>query len=148
MGDMGLTEAELRRFNTRKVWSIVLFENLPQLILQIIVTVTSGGNFITWASIAFSLISVIVTILSNTIQKAIYVSMGHVVVSFDVTGKVVADKAKACRTLSDDLRISFCSLFGLDKKSIEFVKHAFISNGLSVKMMVYGKDETLKQIDF
>merc|ERR1712228_739284 len=29
MGDMGLTEAALRRFNTRRVWSIVLFENLP-----------------------------------------------------------------------------------------------------------------------
>merc|ERR1712154_468670 len=73
---------------------------------------------------------------------------GHVFVSFDVTGNDIADKARKCRTLSNDLRTAFCSLFGLDAKSIELVKPAFISNGLSVKMIIYGKDDNLKKIDF
>merc|ERR1712241_17285 len=100
MFDMGLTEAALRRFNTRRVWSIVLFENLPQLIIQIIVA-SSRGNVIVWTSIAFSLISVIVTVLSLATQKAVYVSMGHIVISFDVSGNKIAEKASQCRTQSD-----------------------------------------------
>merc|ERR1712154_62495 len=64
--DMGLTDRELKKFGTKRVYSIVLMENLPQIVLQtwfLLLSSDNGSNLIAISSMVLSLISIIVSIM-------------------------------------------------------------------------------------
>merc|ERR1712228_204639 len=80
--------------------------------------------------------------------RAIHVSMGHVVITFDVSGQAMDGKVKKCKTLSNKLQNEFAALLSIDRNNVEIAKPMLISNGLSVTIHVFGKDDALKEINF
>eukprot|EP01083_Nonionella_stella_P148632 470888_1 len=139
--DMGLTDKQMKRFNTRRIWSIVVFENCPQLLLQSAFLILQGGSIfthlITVSSMAMSLVSIIISIMSMTMERAINKTQRSVTISMDVTGECVELASGRCRTMNLKLRKNLGPLLKVDWNIIEVVKPMYVDGGLSVDIIVY-----------
>ena len=95
--DMGLTHKQLNGFNTKRIYSLVMLENLPQLCLQSYFILSSGGlNGISGSSIVFSMISIIVSILSMTLERTINFTQSYAVITMNVKGDFMKKDSKKC----------------------------------------------------
>ena len=84
--DIPLNKQQSVHFETKKVYSTILLENLPQLLLGIWYIETSGEvtSTIVFVSMAFSVISIIVTIISMYTAKVLVDSQDHLPIEIDV----------------------------------------------------------------
>merc|ERR1712019_285348 len=90
---MGLTKKQLIAFKTQRIYSVILLENIPQFALQIWYMVElEEANGIAIASCIFSAISIVVTILSMTVQQHLIKSQEYTVITIEVVGKSVMSK--------------------------------------------------------
>jgi len=141
--DMGLTEKQMRDYNTRRIWSVVLFENAPQIVLQATSFGLSGKsifdaqNVIVLSSMAFSLISIVISVLSLTLEKALSKTQNRVVITMDVTGDCVQERVKQCRTMNYQVLQSVSSIIGVPVRSMEVVKPVYVKGGLGLDIIVY-----------
>eukprot|EP01083_Nonionella_stella_P306520 1073833_1 len=144
--DMGLTNKELKQFKTQRVYSIVLMENVPQLFIQsyyiYLIRGTLGDNLIAVSSIMFSLLSIIVSVMSLTLIQTINKTQRYVVLSMDVTGDCVEERSSKCRTMKKGLKKRVCALIGVDARMLDIMKPTYISNGLRVEIRVYVNNRT------
>jgi hypothetical protein len=60
--NMGLTKATLKKYNKQKLWTVVILENLPQLLIQIGYLSLVGADGIAIFSLTFSVISMVATV--------------------------------------------------------------------------------------
>ena len=158
--DMGLTQKQLKGFNTKRVYSIVILEvhyvplsllflflccvswinhilrncncykqNLPQLCIQVYFVSQEGANGITISSMIFSLVSIIVSILSMYMEKRIDFTSSHVVITMNVTGNSVKKQAKKCKTKCKKLKDELAILIGAESSTIEIIKPRYIKGG-------------------
>eukprot|EP01083_Nonionella_stella_P282047 959928_1 len=149
--DMGLTDKELKRFNTRRIWSVVVLENMPQLILQTVYFIVQGGSLfdypITLSSMVFSVVSIIISLMSLTMERTINKTQRTVTVSMDVTGECVERASSKCRTMNYKLRKLLAPTLGVDWNVIEVVKPYYVSGGLALDIIVY-VNRTAKNTDY
>eukprot|EP01084_Bolivina_argentea_P128968 227872_1 len=140
--DMGLTDRELRQFATQRVYSIVLLENVPQLVLQCyyLSTSTAEDDGIAVASSVFSGLSVFIAVLSMSLAQNIMFSEGYSIVRMDVTGRCVTKRAEKCRILRTKLSKELSKLFGIKDTTMEIIKPTLIRNGFTITFYVYFHD--------
>ena len=137
---MGIPKQYLLSFTTKKVYSIILFENCPQLFLSCWYTILMGE--ITWIptiQMIFSLISIVTTIISMVLQKKIYKTQDYVYITIDITGKCIMDNMKICRKRINGIKSYLCrSVLGINEKSVEIMKpfSGSVINGLQLQIHI------------
>ena len=141
--DMGLTRKELMGYQYKRVYSVVLLENTPQLILQISYIVATNGawGLITATSLAFTCISIIVAVISMFVQKQILFNQDLVMIEFDVTGASLVAKGDQCRNIIKKLHDQLATILGLSKGLVEVIRPNNIPNGLRVHLNIHIVDE-------
>eukprot|EP01083_Nonionella_stella_P294436 1000935_1 len=91
--DMGLSKKHFQEFKTKKLYSIILGENCPQLILSAWYTILLGElDYIPAAQMVFSSISIIVTVIAVILQKRISDNQDSLYITIDIQGQMVMDK--------------------------------------------------------
>merc|ERR1712176_1148719 len=122
--NMGLTDRELKKFGTKRVYSIVLLENLPQICLQayFLWTAESENNGIAVSSMILSFVSIIVSIMAVALEKSISFTQGYVVITMHIKGNCVLQKTSQCRTLYCKLQRGLAQSLEVDENALEFVK--------------------------
>ena len=135
---MSLTQAQFRRFQTKRVYSIVLLENIPQLALQtIFLWKINQFSGIAVASMIFSTISIIVTMASMITAKQLLNSSGYAIVKFNVTGSSVVQKIDRCRNRVQTMRNQIAAELGLEHQLIEIMRPKTIKGGLEITMHIH-----------
>eukprot|EP01083_Nonionella_stella_P261123 889472_1 len=143
--DMGLTRNDILAFMYKRVYSVVLLENLPQLFLQSLFLASLGrlDDWITLSSITFSLLSIIVSMLSMITQRSISRGQSTVSISMSVTGTAVLSKMNNCMRMKSKLIKEISSFVGASQSITEVVKPSHIKHGVqaTVKFNVSDSDK-------
>eukprot|EP01084_Bolivina_argentea_P109212 195184_1 len=145
--EMGLSNKQIILFKTQRVYSIIMLENIPQLVLQIwyMFQLGKSDNFIAIVAIIFSGISIIVTILSMTIEKSLLNSQEYTLLSMDVIGKSVVEKSRKCRKTVRKIKEGISGIIGLDYELIDIVKPQTIPKGLQLNIHLYVDNKQSKE---
>ena len=118
-----------------------VFQNLPQLALQIwfLFGINGGeyGNIIAISSLIFSLISIVISVMSMFMEKSLIDSQQCIVISMDITGNDVMAKIEKCKIRIKHIKKSICSLIGVDNGVTEILKPKSIPEGLRLEMYLY-----------
>eukprot|EP01083_Nonionella_stella_P170884 582565_1 len=149
--DMGLTDKEVSAFMYKRVYSVVLVENVPQLALQIwfIGSLTTLDDpSITITSMVFSLISILISVLSMLTERKISQTQGHVAISMKVTGHAVTSNPNNCKTLKDVLTEELALLVGVHASVVEVIKPMQIKQGFKLNVNFYFGDAGKRIIDY
>ena len=73
------------RWKTKRIYSVILFENLPQLLLSLWFSwLIQDVTYIAGAQMTFSMISIITTIMAVVLQKKIYFTQDFVYITIDI----------------------------------------------------------------
>lgn len=148
--DMGLTDSELLAFTYKRVYSVVLLENIPQLCLQIwyLSSLETLNDPITISSMIFSFISILVSVLSMVMEKQISQSQGYVAVTMRVTGNAVVSNAKKCKTLKKELSDQLALFVGVHSSVVEVIRPIPIKQGFEVNINFYFGDSNETHIEY
>ena len=95
----------------------------------------------------FSLVSIMVTIISMKTTKQILDSQGYAVVKFDVTGSVT-NKLDECRNETRRIGSRISDALGLDKDLIEIQRPKKIPNGLQMILEIHLNHIQSRDIDY
>ena len=114
-------------------------QNLPQICFQSVYiwSLQGGNNAIAISSIVFSVISVIVSILSLLMEKVIYYTQNHEIIKMNVTGNCIVTKSDICVTRKKALRKALAILMGIEENNMEIMKPRYIKTGLALTIHVY-----------
>ncbi len=136
---MDLPKHYLLSFTTKKIYSIILFENCPQLVLSVwYIVILERPEIIPIAAIIFSLISIIVTIISMILHKQIYKTQDYVHIVMDITGEDVMSNMKFCKNRMKNIKLYLCqSVLGVNEKSVQFQKPFSGSARKGVQLQIY-----------
>ena len=132
-----LNKTQILHFQTKRMYSIVLLENLPQLGLQIYSLIADGGSDIVYISMAFSILSVIISILSMASQRSVVRSRDFVSVEYDIKGEMIVSNMKRCKNLKNQLQLHMSSMVGIEQELVEIVKPKQIKQGLKITINFY-----------
>eukprot|EP01084_Bolivina_argentea_P241163 404927_1 len=138
--DIPLSKTEISLFKTKRIYSIILFENLPQIALQcgyIASSTTVSNSSIIYISLIFSSISIAIAVISLLTQKAIINRMDYVELTFDVIGKDVSANTVKCQSIVKKPQREITGILGINKNLTEIFRPTQIPNGLCVKMNLY-----------
>eukprot|EP01083_Nonionella_stella_P195637 720516_1 len=132
---MGLTKTEMTYFSTKRLRSTIIIQNVPQIGMQIWYLMKTGNvtSYITISSIVFSLVSIIVTVLSLLDNKKIIISQSCIKVTMDIIGEYDPDK---CSTKTSKIKQYFINkVFG--DNFVELLMPRKIRNGLQISVQLY-----------
>eukprot|EP01083_Nonionella_stella_P279984 952297_1 len=148
--DMGLTDKELKEFSYKRVYSVVLFENIPQLVLQIwyLWSISTLDDAITITSIVLSVISILISVLSMLTERNIAQSQGYAAISIKLTGRAITSSSKNCKTLKRVLTEQLALLVGVDPSVVEVLKPTHIKQGFHLNVNFYFDDVNKPWIDY
>ena len=146
--DMGLNKQDYHSFRYKRVYSLTLLENVPQLILQIwyIRELHGFENAITVASLIFTSISIFVSILSLCVLKQIVYDQDAVLIEFMVKGQMIVSRAKNTSrrwVLQEQLG----TILGLNKNLIEVERPQKIAGGVKVCLNIRINDGDARKKD-
>eukprot|EP01084_Bolivina_argentea_P129062 228012_1 len=137
---MGLSKQYLLSFMIKKVYSIVLLENCMQLILSLWYMLLLGRlEFIPLASMIFSVISIIVAVITIILQKRIYKTQDYVYITIDITGQCILDNIKICENRIKNIKSHLCtSSLGVSTQFVEIMKPfaGSIQNGIQLQIHI------------
>ena len=114
------------------MYSTVLLENVPQFGLQIYLLIVDGGSDIVCISMTFSVLSIIISILTMISQRSIVRTRDFVSVEFDVKGAMIVSNMEKCKNLRDKLQLQMSSLVGIEKELVEIIKPKQIKQGIKL----------------
>eukprot|EP01083_Nonionella_stella_P175678 612539_1 len=133
--DMGLTAKQLDAFVHKRVWSVVLLENVPQFLLQIwFIVLSKSGDPITITSMMLSLLSIVVSVFSWRTQKKISLTDRYVAISMKITGPAITSKITNCKTMKRVLAKKLAVLIGVHVSVIEVIKPTQIKQGVALNI--------------
>ena len=133
--DMSLTKRQQRVFRNKRVFSVVILENLPQLILQMIFSLNYGGwSEITIFATFFSIISIFITIFEYFTQRLLIQTEMYVVLSFIVKSDHISRLSHSkFRKIIQNNRLSvqrgLAKIIQIGPESIELLKPIQIKDG-------------------
>eukprot|EP01084_Bolivina_argentea_P209705 357148_1 len=137
---MGLHRKHIMSFSTKKLHSIIVFENLPQLGLSCWYLVVLGRlSWIPLTQIAFSLISIIVTIITIVLQTRIDRTQDFIYIAIDVEGDCIMESRARCKNRIIWLKKYMARIvLGVNAKWVEVQKPfaGAVRNGLRMEMYV------------
>eukprot|EP01083_Nonionella_stella_P014660 41166_1 len=150
--DMGLTSKELKAFMYKRVYSVVLLENIPQLVLQIwfLSSLNTLDDAITITSIVLSVISILISVLSMLTERNIAQTQGYVSISMKITGHAVTSGSnpKRCKTLKRVLTEQLALLVGVHSSLVEVLKPSHIQQGFELNANFYFGDVNKTRVDY
>ena len=88
-------------------------------------------------SAIFSAISIMVTVLSTTMEKSLINQQEFTTIRIDILSGFVAEKASYCRKSVNKIQAKISGICGLDAGLIEIVKPQTIPNGLRIECYLY-----------
>eukprot|EP01084_Bolivina_argentea_P312576 541156_1 len=133
---MGLSRKQIIKFETKRIYSVVLLENLPQAMIQIWYLTTVAIEPIAVASVTFSFISIIITILTNCTQKRVIDNQQSLEIEFDVLSDQIDPKFT---TKVKQIQTYVAKLLAVSDDLTEITKPKIISNGVRIKILIYVK---------
>ena len=138
--DMGLSKQYSNSFHSKRIYSTILLENFPQILLQlwyIYMYHVDTLHQTTILSLIFSGISVFASIISTITTKRIYNSQDYIQIRFDATGQCIIENARKCRNRFKAMRSAIAiRVFGINDKLIEIQRPYFVKNGLRISMNI------------
>eukprot|EP01084_Bolivina_argentea_P303886 524756_1 len=138
MFDMGLPLNVLIAFKVKRIYSIVLCENIPQLFLQFFYLYkTNGHSVVAVISMTYSVVSILLTLITIYTQKTVLYSQSFMTIKLNVYGTAITNNAKSLRYRTHKLRTEISSLLGVEEPVIDVMKTKIIANnGLQIAFMV------------
>ena len=130
--DMGLYKKHSLQFNNSKIYSIVLLENFPQIILKIWRGILINFNQVVLVSMTWSVISIIVTIISIFGRKKIEATQGYLVITFDVIAQNEIINVEVCQHRVGKIKKTLAVILGINKNLIEIQKPDPVPHGLQI----------------
>ena len=99
---------------------------------------------------AFSLISIIITVISINITKKLLQSQDSFIIEFDVKESMIIDNIKFCKNNVRKIKIQIGSILGVSENIIEITRPTAIINynGLRVHCIVYISNTKAIDINF
>ena len=147
--DIPLNKMQLLQFKNKRIYSVVFFENIPQILLQIgyILSLSSKKkiNSIVYATMCFSILSLLITLLSINLYKKIIESRDYTHIEIDIKGQMIINNMNKCKNRINKLRQQLSGILGVSPKSIDIQRPFQIPNGLRISMNVYINN--IKSID-
>lgn len=136
---MPLNKIQLTQFKTKRLYSTVLFENIPQISLQIwlIFWLQDEVDDIVYIAMAFSVASIIISLLSQITQRNIVRSKDCVSIGFNVQSSDMITKTDKCKRKNKKIIAGVGSLLGIDKNLVEMTRPQDIKKGLRVNIVLY-----------
>ena len=94
---------------------------MPQLALQMAFVIWQSGRTsrIVYASIVFSLLSIVHSVVSMVSQRHIVKSRDYVSIEFEIKGTSIMANKKKCKNRVKTIQSSIASLLGLDEYLLE-----------------------------
>eukprot|EP01084_Bolivina_argentea_P176631 305604_1 len=137
--DMPLSRIQFNKFQTKRVFSVVLLENIPQLAIQIVYLSISNANTnnIVFISMGFSVLSIIISIFSMVAQRNITRSRDYVSIQYNVTGISIIGQTHKHRNKIKQIRNHISSILGINRELIEIQRPIEIPKGLEIHVNIY-----------
>ena len=147
MFNMGLTERHLRKFRATRIYSTVLFENLPQLMLQISYFISRDGTDVV-AVLAFlsSVVSIFISLTDAYSSMSLLQAIKHAkrngyfqteTYFLSLVGSTVVTNDKLFRRRPNAMRKIFAEVLECDMHCIECNLIVRIENGLEYGFTVF-----------
>ena len=95
------------------------------------------GNIIAICSAVFSGISIIVTVLSMTMEQSLIKRQEYTSIKMDIVSKSLSGKSKKYKKRVRKIRNSISSICGLDAALIEMTRPRTIPKGLRIECYLY-----------
>eukprot|EP01083_Nonionella_stella_P049259 131332_1 len=133
---MGLKKPQRIQFNTKRVYGIVLCENIPQVGIQIWYLTTVGLDLTALLSIIFSLISIVTATLTICTQKTLIRNQEFEKISFHISGEEIVPSVS---TKIKGIKSKIALLLGISRvKLIEIPRAKLVSGGTGgLKFEIY-----------
>eukprot|EP01083_Nonionella_stella_P084061 232584_1 len=152
---MPLSKMGIARFQYKRVYSLVLLEDVPQLIIAITFAIMvgiedtfSGNNGIVYVSMAFSALSIFMTIVSSQTTKHLLNTQGHGTISLNVTGPMFgANNITKCRRQTNKIRQQMAALLGIDESLVEIPKPQETHGGIRLDFMFRVNNRRSTELD-
>eukprot|EP00483_Globobulimina_turgida_P005990 UN06000 len=139
--DMPLTKNQLLSFRYKRVYSSVVLENIPQLFIQVWYIFHSSSSItfsgIVAVSMLFSVISIVIAVISMATQKKISYSQDSVNIQFDATGKCIIGNIKRCKNRTKKIRSDISAVLGVTSNLLEITRPEQIPNGIKLNMNIF-----------
>jgi len=121
---MGIPKHFMMGFSSKKVYSVIFMEDVPQLLLSVWYTALVGHfQSVVAAQMTFSLISIIVTVISLVLKRRIYHVMDSVHISISIQGTDVVDEMDTHRNEIEKFKKFLCrSVLGVNERTVEIQK--------------------------
>ena len=111
---------------------------MPQLCLQSFYLFTLNEvNAIAVSSMIVSIISIIVSVLSMTMDKSLYNTQKQEIITMDIIGEPIMQNLKRCKRRNQGIRDELAVLLRTERSHLEIVRPVSISNGISMEIHVY-----------
>merc|ERR1712228_650900 len=136
---------QLISFKTQRIFSVIMLENVPQLMLQTwyILQQQNDESIIAISSAVFSAVSIIVTVLSMFMERSLIKSQEHTLISIDVCGQAM--NYRKCKGRVNGIKKAISSMIGVDEGLMEMMKIETIQKGLRIKIDLAVTNETSKK---
>eukprot|EP01084_Bolivina_argentea_P016084 30140_1 len=145
-----LSKLDKAGFQCKRVYSVVLFENVPQLIIAItfiaIVGVEDENNAIVYVSMVFSAISIFMMVMSSLTTKELLDTQDYSVILLNVTGSMFGDNLKHCRTKTNAIRRHMSVLLGVDESLVEIPRPRQIHHGFLLEFILIINHSTVSEL--
>ena len=138
--NMGLTERHLKKFHGQRIFSTVLFENLPQLCIQIWYFIARGDTdlvvLLTFISSVVSIFFALIDVYSSlTLTSAMKLAMNNNTLQieayfFDLVGTTVIENRSSFKHRPNAMRKILARLLEVDLRSVECNYVLKTENGL------------------
>ena len=140
--DMKLSDRELVHIYAKRIFPSVLFQNIPQLMIQIYYVsfhFEESFNLLILSSVTFTLISVFTTIAAIFLQKIVHARQNTVIVSMNVNmkGDSITNDMDKYKMMKTNLEQRLGELKGVDIYAVYVTKPRNIVNGVSLMVHVY-----------
>ena len=140
--DIGLKNEQMQTFQDKRIWSIVLLENVPQVILQTIFLAQNEDlSSISVVALMFSVFSIIVSV-SAYFQQASVSKRRSVLdidvksISFEVVSKEVVAKKKALKYVRKKINEEIADTLGIESDDVEQLRAMAVTGGLPLSFRV------------
>ena len=146
---MGLSHRHLKKFENQRLYSVIILENLPQLILQISYTITTKSITSTtiWAMI-FGLLSIIWSIIDIIQSRRLFGNTTdfHTIFRIPCESDEILTKSKRLQLATHRFRDVFAGILRVHPYAIEVDLPSQTINGLVVNISVSQSDKHPRKI--
>merc|ERR1712130_146863 len=144
---MPLNENQIVAFQSKKLWTTVMLENVPQLALQILYLVifddSDSAGLVVYGSMLFSLLSIVSNTLTFCTQREIVNRMNSVSVQFDITsgcGRKQMNRIK-------ELKRGMADILEIDGSLLDIARPRTIRKGLRMEIEIYVNPQKAKEME-